>query len=49
MRTSDEVMSELPPRRRKQIEARAKQLIAEEMTRQNQLKARKAKIAREKR
>ncbi len=45
MRTLEEVMSELPPERRKEIEA-TKVLIAEEMARQKRRKARKAKTAK---
>jgi hypothetical protein len=46
MRTLEEVMNELPPERRKEIEARAKVLIAEERARQKRRKARKAKSAK---
>lgn len=42
MRTLEEMMSELPPERRKEIEARTKVLIAEEMARQKRRKAKKA-------
>jgi DNA-binding XRE family transcriptional regulator len=41
MRTLEEVMSTLPPARRKRIEKRAAQLIAEELTLRELRKARK--------
>jgi DNA-binding XRE family transcriptional regulator len=41
MRTLNDVLNKLPPTRRKKIDARAKELIAEELTLQNIRKAQK--------